>query len=615
MRDRVNPRRRRFALPQILLAACASVPGLAWPASAAAQTGANVLVVINSASPASVQVGEYYATARSIPDKNVVRITTTTAEAIERADFERTIEGPIAAWLARHSLQDQVLYVVLTKGVPLSINGTSGRNGTAASVDSELTLLYRKLVGTRPPVVGRVDNPYILNEGAISEAKPFTRHAADIYLVTRLDGYTVEDAIGLVDRGRAAVRNGSVVLDQSGMPDRIGDRWLKETADRLEATPGSQVVLERSAAQAASTGPVLGYFSWGSNDPATRQRRVGLSFSNGALAGLFVSADGRTFSEPRGDWMPGARPGPEAESLAGDLIREGVTGIAANVSEPYLDATVRPQILFPAYFAGFNLAEAFYLAIPAIGWQGIVLGDPLCAPFRQTPLQRAEIDKGMDLATELPAIFAERRLTRLSETGLNLEGLRILLRADARLARDAGTNIEPLLKRALEVEPRLSIANLRLAALYESRAEYDKAIERYRAIIAVDPNNLIALNNLAYALAERQHQPKEALPLAQKAYGLAPAPEIADTLGWIHHLLGDDAAAARWLDKAVTDAPNMIDVRIHAAIVHAALNDLARARQELQAAEKLDPRIGERPDVRALRDRLKLDLDALAPGA
>jgi tetratricopeptide (TPR) repeat protein len=251
--------------------------------------------------------------------------------------------------------------------------------------------------------------------------------------------------------------------------------------------------------------------------------------------------------------------------------------------------------------------------MPAIGWQGIVLGDPLCAPFQQTPLQRAEIDKGLDPATELPAIFAERRLARLSETGLNLEGLRILLRADARLARDAGTNIEPLLKRALEVEPRLSIANLRLAALYESRAEYDKAIERYRAIIAVDPDNLIALNNLAYALAERQHQPREALPIAQKAYGLAQAPEIADTLGWIHHLLGDDAAAARWLDKAVTDAPNMIDGRIHAAIVHAALNDMARARLELQAAEKLDPRIAQRPEVQALRARMKLEVDTGLP--
>jgi uncharacterized protein (TIGR03790 family) len=608
MRDRVDHRRRRFVLTQVLLAAWMSGLGLTWPAIAAAQTGANVLVVVNRSSPASMRIGEYYATARMVPDKNVVRITTSTADAIERADFERTIEQPIGAWLARHSLQDQVLYVVLTKGVPLSITGTSGRNGTAASVDSELTLLYRKLIGTRPPVVGRVDNPYFLNEGAISEAKPFTRHVADIYLVTRLDGYTVEDAIGLVDRGRAAVRTGSVVLDQSGAPDRIGDRWLQETAERLETIPGERVVLERTAAPAASSAPVLGYFSWGSNDPATRVRRLGLPFSNGALAGMFVSADGRTFSEPRAEWIPGIRPGPDTESLAGDLIREGVTGLAANVSEPFLDATVRPQILFPAYLSGFNLAESFYLATPALGWQGIVIGDPLCAPFRQTPVRRADIDKGMDLATELPALFAERRLARLSQTGLNAEGLRILLLADARLARDEGMDIEPLLKRALKAEPRLTIANLHLAAIYEARREYDTAIEQYRAAISADPENRVALNNLAYALAERKQQPKEALPLAQRAYRIAQSPEIADTLGWIHHLLGDDAAAAPLLEKAVAEAPNSVDILVHAAIVHAALNDAVKARLELQKAEKLDPRIDERPDVRALRTRLKLEI-------
>jgi uncharacterized protein (TIGR03790 family) len=599
----------RFFTQPMRLAAWAFALGLAWPAALAAQTGANVLVVINASSPDSLRIGEYYATARMVPDKNVVRITTITAEAIDRPDFERSIEQPIGSWLARHSLQDQVLYIVLTKGVPLRITGTSGRNGTGASVDSELTLLYRKLVGTRPPAVGRVDNPYFLSEATVSEAKPFTRHVADIYLVTRLDGYTVEDAIGLIDRGRSALRTGSVVLDQSGTPDRVGDRWLQEAAERLETIPGERVVLERTAAPAASSAPILGYFSWGSNEPATRVRRIGLPFSNGALAGMFVSADGRTFSEPKADWVPGTRPGPDAESLAGDLIREGVTGLAANVSEPFLDATVRPQVLFPAYLSGFNLAESFYLAMPALGWQGIVLGDPLCAPFRQAPIRRADIDKGMDLATELPALFAERRLALLSQTGLHLEGLRIMLLADARLARDEGMNIEPLLKRALEAEPRLTIANLRLAALYETRAEYDKAIAQYHAALVVDPENLIALNNLAYALAERQQKPQEALALAQKAYRLAQAPEIADTLGWVHHLLGDDESAARWLEKAVTDAPNAIDIRVHAAIVHAALNDVARARLELQAAEKLDPRIGERPDVQALRARLKLDVE------
>jgi uncharacterized protein (TIGR03790 family) len=582
---------------------------LAWPGAAGAQTGENVLVVINTSQPDSVKIGEYYATVRRVPANNVVRISAGTAEVVSRESYERTIEQPVGKWIARHSLQDKVLYLVLAKGVPLRISGTSGREGTESSVDSELTLLYRKLAGIRTAVIGRVENPYYLNQGALSEAKPFTRFAADIYLVTRLDGFTAGDVIKLIDRAQAPGRDGKIVLDQpSQTTERIGDRWVIEAGDRIRELPGERLVLETTPAPASSDAPVLGFFSWGSNDPSNRLRRHDLSFANGAIAATFVSTDGRTFVEPDDTWTPGARPGADADSLAADLVREGLTGVIANVSEPYLDATARPQIFFPAYLTGFNLAESFYLSMPYLSWQTIVIGDPLCAPFQQTPLRRADIDKGMDAETELPALFAERLLARTAASGLNVEGVKILLKADARLARDPEINIEPLLKRAVEVEPKLTAVNLRLATLLEARAEFDQAIEQYRAVIAVEPQNLIALNNLAYALAERKQRPKEALTFAEKAYGLSPTPEIADTLGWVHHLLGDDTAALPLLERAAAAAPPRVDILIHAAIVHAALNDFTKARLELQAAERLDPRIGARADVQQLRARLKLEI-------
>ena len=77
----------------------------------------------------------------------------------------------------------------------------------------------------------------------------------------------------------------------------------------------------------------------------------------GAIAGMFVSTDGRTFKEPPaawtiGPWTDRARFfAGSPQSLAGDLIREGVTGVAGHVAEPFLDATIRPDILFPAYLS------------------------------------------------------------------------------------------------------------------------------------------------------------------------------------------------------------------------------------------------------------------------
>jgi uncharacterized protein (TIGR03790 family) len=578
--------------------------GLFGSAPAAAQTADNVLVVINTASPASIAVGEYYVKARHVSDTHVVRLSTSTAELIERAEYQRTIETPIATWLARHSLQDRILYVVLTKGVPLRINGTTGREGTASSVDSELTLLYRKLTGLQTTVVGRVANPYFATDTPPSETKPFTRFIADIYLVTRLDGFTAEDAMKLVDRALAPASNGTIVLDQRGGDKNIGDRWLQETANRLQGS-AARVLFETTPVPAATSDQVLGYFSSGSNDPSNRFRRHGIKFANGALAGMFVSTDARTFVEPPDDWVPGTSRPPGADSLAGDLIREGVTGLVANVAEPYFDATARPQVIFPAYLAGFNLAESFYLSIPFLGWQTIVIGDPLCVPFPRKPLTTNEIDKGMDLTTELPALFAERRLALLSDGGIKVDGLKLLLMADARVARDEATNVEPLLRKAVEIDPRLTVAYFRLAGSYEQRREYDEAIAVYRRILEIEPANPVALNNLAYALGEHRKQPAEALPLAEKAYALAPLPAVADTVGWIHHLLGDDEAARPWIEKAIAGNQDGVDSLIHAATIYASLQDLGKAREILQAAEKLDPAIDARPDVKALRVRLK----------
>jgi len=71
----------------------------------------------------------------------------------------------------------------------------------------------------------------------------------------------------------------------------------------------------------------------------------------------------------------------KGQSLIGDLIRKGVTGVKGYVTEPYSVALARPEVLFERYTAGFNLAESFYMASILTNWKDIVIGDPLCAPY------------------------------------------------------------------------------------------------------------------------------------------------------------------------------------------------------------------------------------------
>jgi uncharacterized protein (TIGR03790 family) len=615
-----------------ILLACAVVLTVARPL--AAQTTDNLLLVVNTASADSIAVGEYYARKRAVPSDRIVRIRTATTETVGRDEYARAIEAPIADFLVRSDLQDRILYIVITKGVPLRVvparDPGDAQNTVVASVDSELTLLYRRLLGQDVPLVGRLPNPYFLGSRPVSEAKPFTRFDADVYLVTRLDGFTVEDVVGLIDRGSSPSQEGQIVLDQrASLTDAAGDGWLKEAADRVDALSAARAILETSNALAPNPGaPILGYYSWGSNDSANRLRRFGLRFSPGAIGGMFVSTDGRTMAEPPADWTPAdstrrARPFQGShQSLAADLVRDGITGVSAHVSEPFLDATARPQILFPAYLAGSNLAEAFYLAMPYLSWQTIVIGDPLCAPFRRTPLTAVQLHGGVEPETGIPVLYGERRLAVLKASGLDPDALKLTIQARAEQLRGNLDVVEALLVKATTIEPHLTSAHLGLALIFDESGRRDRAIVRYRRVLALHPRNLIALNNLAFALAVHKGAPQEALPLAKQAYAalhgnlqkeMSVSPEqaftaagdvpfVADTLGWILHLLGDDRAAAPFIDEALAAANSRhAEVLLHAAVVHAAIGQTEKARRELDAAVQLDPSLAETPAASKLR--------------
>jgi uncharacterized protein (TIGR03790 family) len=585
---------------------------LAAASGASAQSVENVLLVVNENSAASREIGEYYAAKRGLPPSQVVRLTAENAERISRTAFEQTIEAPIARWLERASAQDRILYIVLTKGIPLRIDGAgTGRTATEASVDSELALLYRRLVGIAVPPAGPVPNPYFLGSAAVAEARPFSHERHDIYLVTRLDGFAVEDVKALIDRSATPAGGGPIVLDGRLGPATAGDRWLASAAARVEAQGAAGVSATLAAEIPAGIAGALGYFSWGSNDPRASARHPGVTFAPGALAAMFVGGDARTFAEPPAEWVPGQWGAPATyfagapASLTGDLVRHGVTGVAGSVGDPFLEGSIRPDILFPAYVAGRNLAEAFYLALPFVSWQTVVVGDPLTAPFTGSRASSAELDPPRAAVSELPSYFSERRVATMAKTGIKPEAIELYLRADSRFRNDDPAGGREALERATAVDERLIPAHALLASIHTTAGEHEKAVERYRRVLAYAPNDPIALNNLAYALAVHLQRPSEALAYAEKAYSIAnTSAAIADTIGWIHHLLGDHAAATRLLATAIERDPDAAEIHLHAAIAFAAADRGAEAQAALTRALVLDPSLESRGEIATLRAAL-----------
>lgn len=356
---------------------------MTWPAARLAlffgltvalfgQTAENVLVVINEASPLSRGIGQYYASRRQIPAANICHITAKVDEEISRDDYNRQIAAPIAKFLRAGHLEDKILYIVTTAGVPLKISGHGGLTGDAAAVDSELTLLYLDMRTGRPHALpAGIANPFF---GRVRFA--FHHPEFPIYLVTRLAGYDFNDVKGIIDRALVARNRGKFVIDTQNGGDPSGDRWLREAA---QAIPKDRVVLDDSPAVLYGQIDVVGYASWGSNDPNRKQRHLGFHWLPGAIMTEYVSTNARTFTRPPDGWNLGASFGGSGQSLTADYVHDGVTGASGHVYEPYLPFTPRPNILLPAYYQGRNLAESFYLAIPALSWMNVVIGDPLCS--------------------------------------------------------------------------------------------------------------------------------------------------------------------------------------------------------------------------------------------
>lgn len=185
------------------------------------------------------------------------------------------------------------------------------------------------------------------------------------------------------------------------------------------------------------------------------------------------------------------------------------------------------------------------------------------------------------------------------------EVIALIVRAEEQFrAGDRGA-ARATLERATELAPGLAEQHLQLALLYEESGDVQAAVARYRRVLELQPQNAAALNNLAYRIAVDQKVPAEALPLARRAAALAPQdPRVLDTLGWIHHMLGNSAEAVRLLTDAVRRAPGSAEVRLHAALALAAVGSYATAENHLNEAVRLSPEMESRQDVRDLRARL-----------
>ncbi|HVG31836.1 MAG TPA: tetratricopeptide repeat protein [Pyrinomonadaceae bacterium] len=145
--------------------------------------------------------------------------------------------------------------------------------------------------------------------------------------------------------------------------------------------------------------------------------------------------------------------------------------------------------------------------------------------------------------------------------------------------REAVEAARKMLELAPPERPELTAAALiTLSSAQERAGDAKGSEESLRRILAREPNNATALNNLGYFLVERNERLNEALAMIQKAVRAEPTnSSFLDSLGWAYFKLGNLDEAERHLSEAARrDATS--------ATIHDHLGDLYQRRGKAEQA-------------------------------
>jgi tetratricopeptide (TPR) repeat protein len=144
-----------------------------------------------------------------------------------------------------------------------------------------------------------------------------------------------------------------------------------------------------------------------------------------------------------------------------------------------------------------------------------------------------------------------------------------------------------------------------LGMLYEELNRKDLAKTYYERALKLDSTDPLALNNLAYLIAENNGDLNEALSYAQRAKQRLPTfTEITDTLGWIYMKKNLTDSAIDSFKSLVVQAPQNPIYHYHYAMALNQKGDRESARKECQAALADKPNKAQEDQIRQLLSKL-----------
>lgn len=357
----------------------------------------STVVVYNTNVEESRDLAAFYAQARGISPSNIVALTCPDREQISRKEYEDTILKPLRDAFTGNDwwnvtldptngiqvIANRIHVIVLIYGMPLKIANNvpapspkadpeTGKetpsvrepfSTTGCSVDSELCLLGAFNLNSTGPL----KNPYHQRSMNFYQAR-----IPGMMLVGRIDGPDAGVAKRMITDAIAAEETGlwgMAYVDQA-QKLKTGDDWLLRSAELFERQ-GIPVVLDSHRSRFPENYPMRNaslYFGWYAFDVEGPFLNPQFRFNRGAVACHLHSYSAETLRTTTTKW-------------AAPLLDRGAAAVLGNVYEPYLNFTHHFDIFNERLLKGFTFVESAYMALPALSWMNVAIGDPLYRPF------------------------------------------------------------------------------------------------------------------------------------------------------------------------------------------------------------------------------------------
>ena len=334
----------------------------------------NALVVVNTNSANSVELGEYYAAAHGIPDHHICRLgIATNLVSITSNEFRSLLLSPITNHIATNGLAGQIDFLVLCQEFPTRVRNAEG---VAAA------LFYGFKNAPRAGEAGcnlpaYVSNAYCRAERAFRSADAW--NSTNGIIAFHLVASNLPTAKLVADRGAAAQSSfpsSSTYLYFCGDQARgVREQRFANAQFSFTSLPGlpASCVIATPYQQMSGKTNVIGYQDGSPGiDILVQTNNLWLP---GAYSDYLTSFGGAISNLANAT----------GQSTILNWMGLGVTASYGTVDEPCAYLEKFPDPLMALYYArGFSIGESYAMAVEA-PYQGLFAGDPLAAPFAAPP--------------------------------------------------------------------------------------------------------------------------------------------------------------------------------------------------------------------------------------